>query len=173
MGLLLIHPSLKRSHVSEVGMRQLVKSSSATSESTGFGRTISKKSLDMAIRHMEVLEHFHAQPSSLKAFDLPLLKPNLSVLRASESINSGNSQNGALLDNETLFSRAAEMRHEANDGRYSAKLSDVDIYDSSRYDGESLEDLKNTNWLHSIDDESDQGPFFDNGSESLPEPSNI
>jgi hypothetical protein len=33
-------------------MRKPVKSSSTASESTGFGRTISKKSLDMAIRHM-------------------------------------------------------------------------------------------------------------------------
>jgi len=42
----------KVSHVSELGMRKPVKSSSTASESTGFGRTISKKSLDMAIRHM-------------------------------------------------------------------------------------------------------------------------
>jgi len=74
------------------------------------------------------------------------------------------------LDDEIHFSRAAEIGHEANDGRYSANLSDVDIYESSRYDAILLEDLKNTNWLHSIDDKSDQGPFFDNGSESLPEP---
>lgn len=65
----------------------------------------------------------------------------------------------------------AEIRSESIDGRYSAKLSEVDIYESSRYDAILLkEDLQNTNWLHSIDDKSDQGPTFDNGFESLPEP---
>lgn len=56
-------------------------------------------------------------------------------------------------------------------GRYSSRLGEVDIYESSRYDAILLkEDLKNTNWLHSIDDKFDQGPIFDNGFESLPEP---
>lgn len=55
--------------------------------------------------------------------------------------------------------------------RLSAKLTDVDIYESSRYDTILLkEDLKNTNWLHSVDDKSDQGAIFDNGFETLPEP---
>ncbi|KAJ6407646.1 hypothetical protein OIU84_011018 [Salix udensis] len=172
----------KVSHVSEVGMRRPVKSSSAASDSTGFGRTISKKSLDMAIRHMDIRNGTgSARPlSSTTLFPQSIRSstPKSQYFRSqstSESINNGNSQNGVVLDNETHFSRAAEIRHEANDGhhRYSAKLSNVDIYESSRYDGISLEDLKNTNWLHSIDDESDQGPFFDNGSESLPEPFNI
>lgn len=58
-----------------------------------------------------------------------------------------------------------------SNGRYNAKLSEVDIYESSRYDAILLkEDLKNTNWLHSIDDKSDHGSFFDNGFEPLPEP---
>ncbi|KAJ6362765.1 hypothetical protein OIU78_003038 [Salix suchowensis] len=170
----------KVSHVSEVGMRRPVKSPSAASDSTGFGRTISKKSLDMAIRHMDIRNGTgSARPlSSTTLFPQSIRSstPKSQYFRSqstSESINNGNSQNGVVLDNETRFSRAAEIRHEANDGRYSAKLSNVDIYESSRYDGISLEDLKNTNWLHSIDDESDQGPFFDNGSESLPEPFNI
>lgn len=55
--------------------------------------------------------------------------------------------------------------------RLSAKLSEMDIYESSRYDTILLkEDLKNTNWLHSFDGKSDQGPLFDNGFEPLPEP---
>lgn len=53
----------------------------------------------------------------------------------------------------------------------SSKLREVDIYESSRYDAILLkEDLKNTNWLHSADGKSDQGPIFDNGFEHLPEP---
>lgn len=60
---------------------------------------------------------------------------------------------------------------EVDERQYSAKLSEVDIYESSRYDALLLkEDLKNTNWLHSADDKCDQGPIFDNGFEHLPEP---
>ncbi|GFY82497.1 hypothetical protein Acr_02g0007370 [Actinidia rufa] len=55
--------------------------------------------------------------------------------------------------------------------RLSAKVTDMDIYESSRYDAILLkEDLKNTNWLHSVDGKSDQGLIFDNGFELLPEP---
>lgn len=69
------------------------------------------------------------------------------------------------------MSSPAEIGSEAIDGRYYAKLSEADNYESSRYDAILLkEDLKNTNWLHSIDDKSDQGSIFDNGFESLPEP---
>lgn len=49
----------------------------------------------------------------------------------------------------------------------------MDMYESSRYDALLLkEDIKNTNWLHSIDDRSsDHGLMFDNGGfELLPEP---
>ncbi|KAJ6365827.1 hypothetical protein OIU76_030580 [Salix suchowensis] len=166
-------------HVPELGMRKPVKSSSIASESTGFGRTISKKSLDMAIRHMDIRNgtastRLHSGttlfPQSIRS-----AIPKTHAVRsrsAPESINNGNLQNGDVLENESYFSRAVEIRREANDGRYSAKLSEAaDICESSRYDAILLkEDLKNTNWLHSIDDKSDQGTFFDNGFEPLPEP---
>ena len=42
----------KAQHVPDMAMRRPVKSSTTTTDSTGFGRTISKKSLDVAIRHM-------------------------------------------------------------------------------------------------------------------------
>ncbi|PNS99542.2 hypothetical protein POPTR_016G139500v4 [Populus trichocarpa] len=170
----------KVSHVSELGMRKPVKSSSTASESTGFGRTISKKSLDMAIRHMDLrngtgstrsLSSTTLFPQSIRSAT-PKTHPARSR-SAPESINNGNLQNGDVLENESYFSRATEIRREANDGqRYSAKLSEVvDICESSRYDAILLkEDLKNTDWLHSVDDKSDQGPFFDNGFEPLPEP---
>ncbi|KAJ6969261.1 hypothetical protein NC653_037049 [Populus alba x Populus x berolinensis] len=93
---------------------------------------------------------------------------------APESINNGNLQNGDVLENESYFSRATEIRREANDGqRYSAKLSEVvDICESSRYDAILLkEDLKNTDWLHTVlMINLIRGPFFDNGFEPLPEP---
>lgn len=52
----------------------------------------------------------------------------------------------------------------------SSRLSELDIYESSRYDAILLKEDLNTNWLLSSDDKSDQGTFFDNGFEHLPEP---
>lgn len=78
------------------------------------------------------------------------------------------SSNGATAENGNRFS---ESGSEEDRSHSSAKLSSIDIYESSRYDMILLkEDLKNTNWLHSIDDKSDQGSIFDNGFELLPEP---
>lgn len=92
--------------------------------------------------------------------------------RALESIHTnGKLQNGDILEKGNSFGGAAENGNDARDGRYSAKLSEVDIYESSRYDAILLkEDLKNTNWLHSFDDKSDQGSIFDTGFEPPPEP---
>jgi len=46
-----------------------------------------------------------------------------------------------------------------------------DIYESTRYDTILMkEDSKNMNWLHSIEDKSDQSPVFDHRFEPLPEP---
>jgi hypothetical protein len=50
-------------------------------------------------------------------------------------------------------------------------MSELDIYGSSRYEEMLLrEDTKNTDWLHSVDDKSDQSPVFDHRFEPLPEP---
>lgn len=49
--------------------------------------------------------------------------------------------------------------------------SDFDIYGSSRYDTMLLkEDSNNMNWLHNVEDKSDQSPVFDHRFEPLPEP---
>lgn len=79
---------------------------------------------------------------------------------------NGNLQNGN--NGANIFDPGNDT---VDERQYSAKLSEVDIYESSRYDTILLkEDLKNTNWLLSADDKCDQGPIFDNGFESLPEP---
>jgi hypothetical protein len=50
-------------------------------------------------------------------------------------------------------------------------LSELDVYANSRYEAMLLrEDTKNMNWLHSVDDKSDQIPVFDHRFEPLPEP---
>lgn len=86
------------------------------------------------------------------------------------SIN-GSIYNGDISENGSNISKFIENGSDVNNGRHPSKLSDVDIYESSRYDALLLkEDLKNTNWLLSADDKTDQGSIFDNGFESLPEP---
>ncbi|MQL81732.1 hypothetical protein Taro_014208 [Colocasia esculenta] len=45
---------------------------------------------------------------------------------------------------------------------FAGRTSDPDIYESSRYDVMLLkEDSKSLNWLHSIEDKSDQSSVFD------------
>ncbi|KAJ4704204.1 mucin-17 isoform X1 [Melia azedarach] len=169
--------SRKTSHISEQSMRKPVKSMTSAAESNGFGRTISKKSLDMAIRHMDIRNGSGSirQLSGTTLFPQSIRSASSKAQsgRAMDSVNmNGTLQNGDLSEKgNSSISRAAENGNEAINGRYSAKLSEVDIYESSRYDAILLkEDLKNTNWLHSIDDKSDQELIFDNGFEPLPEP---
>lgn len=84
------------------------------------------------------------------------------------------SNNGVISENGDYLNRSSENGTKEEKCRLSAKLTEGDIYESSRYDAILLkEDLKNTNWLHSVDDKSDQGPIFDNGFERLPEPFDV
>ncbi|KAG8500013.1 hypothetical protein CXB51_006474 [Gossypium anomalum] len=176
-----IHESRKNAPVSDSTMRRHLKSSTTTADSPGFGRTISKKSLDSAIRHMDIRNG----PTNIRSLSSTTLFPqsirsataktqSLRSLSTSDSDNSNGSpgrlKNRDLPENGNSISRAAECGSDFHDGRYSAKLSEVDIYESSRYDVILLkEDLKNTNWLHSIDDKSDLISISD-GFEPLPEP---
>lgn len=155
--------------------------STTSVDNGGFGRSISKKSLDMAIRHMDIksgggnirpLSSTTLFPQSIRS---AASKPQSvrSSSAPSSVINGGlqTSYNGLILENGYSIDRHAENEIEMNGGRHTAKLSEIDVYESSRYDAILLkEDLKNTNWLHSIDDKTDQGPIFDNGFEPLPEP---
>ncbi|XP_004302521.1 PREDICTED: sialidase [Fragaria vesca subsp. vesca] len=178
-------PELRKpQHLPDLGMRKPVKTSSTTApENTGFGRNISKKSLDMAIRHMDIkngtgnsrqLSGSTLFPQSIRS-GTPKTQ-TVRTLSSSASVNmNGGLQsrgNGFVYENGNNMSKPVQNGTEANGGgRYSSKLTDVDIYESSRYDAILLkEDLKNTNWLHSLDDKLDEGPIFDNGFEHLPEP---
>ncbi|KAL2250293.1 proteoglycan 4 [Sesamum indicum] len=153
----------------ELSTRKSVK---ASTDSTGFGRTISKKSLDMAIRHMDIrngsngfrpLTGSNLFPQSIRSTNQKN-QPGAASANGNLSISS----NGAIAENGNRFS---ESGSEEEKSQSSAKLSNIDIYESSRYDMILLkEDLKNTNWLHSLDDKSDQGSIFDTGFELLPEP---
>ncbi|KAL5550415.1 hypothetical protein UlMin_000591 [Ulmus minor] len=168
----------KLTHTPDMSMRKPVKSSTTASDSTGFGRNISKKSLDMAIRHMDIrsgagnnrpLSGTTLFPQSIRAS--ASRTQSARAMSAPSSVNGGlqTSYNGLISENGNHILVPAQ--NGIADGRYSAKLSEVDIYESSRYDTILLkEDLKSTSWLHSIDDKTDQGPIFDHGFEHLPEP---
>ncbi|KAM1198739.1 hypothetical protein ACFXTH_010033 [Malus domestica] len=177
-------PPQKSTHIPDLGMRKPVKTSTPPADSTGFGRSISKKSLDMAIRHMDIrngsanarqLSGSTLFPQSIRSSTStpnaqsvrPLSTPVSAHINGSHQTNG----NGFTSENGHIINRHVENGSEVDSGRYSAKLSEVDIYESSRYDAILLkEDLKNTNWLHSVDDKLDQGLIFDSGFEHLPEP---
>ncbi|KHN42130.1 hypothetical protein glysoja_021620 [Glycine soja] len=162
---------------SEVVARRSVKCSTTASENSGLGRTISKKSLDMAIRHMDVrnssgtlrsVPNAKLYPQSIRTstpkthhsrgLSVPVSMNNISGSLQRRNNNNNNMKNGREIDERQK--------------QYLGKLSEVlDVYESYRYDSLLLkEDLNNTNWLRSVDDKCDQGPIFDNGFEYLPEP---
>ncbi|KAF3449282.1 hypothetical protein FNV43_RR10010 [Rhamnella rubrinervis] len=162
----------KAQHVPDMAMRKPVKSSTAATDSMGFGRSISKKSLDMAIRHMDIrsssgnirqLSGTTLFPQSIRSAAPKMQSVRGLSAAASININGGlqTNNNGLVLENGNSIDRPSENGTEADSGRDCAKLGEVDIYESSRYDAVLLkEDLKNTNWLHNIDDKTDQGPIF-------------
>ncbi|KAK1355525.1 cell wall protein RBR3 [Heracleum sosnowskyi] len=167
--------SHRPSHVLEAS-RKLGK---ASPDTTGFGRTISKKSLDMAIKHMDIRNGTNGT------------RPVMGSTLFPQSIRSANSRsqpgwstsvpaavdrnvpvnNNAFSENGKYLNRYPENVNSENKYPVSSRVSGMDIYESSRYDAILLkEDPKDTNWLHNGDDKFDQGPIFDNGFEHLPEP---
>ncbi|CAI8586936.1 unnamed protein product [Vicia faba] len=179
-----VHEPRKVSHAPEVAARRSVKASTNTTDNSGFGRNISKKSLDMAIKHMDIRNGSgnHRALSSTTLFpqsirnSTPKSQYNRGSSAPPTSIEANgnilNKNNGSHFDVVNGINRNMIKVREIDERQYSAKLSEIDVYESSRYDALLLkEDLKNTNWLHSVDDKFDQGSLlFDNGFENLPEP---
>lgn len=128
----------------------------------------------MAIRHMDIRNGGIRPLTGSTLFPQSIRSANSKSQPGRASSVDGNhpiSSNGHVPENGNYIN--GSPRNGAIEDKYltSSKLTDVDIYESSRYDAILLkEDLKNTSWLHSVDDNSDQGPLFDNGFESLPEP---
>ncbi|KAG5585780.1 hypothetical protein H5410_046214 [Solanum commersonii] len=172
-----ISDSRRASHVSELSTRKPVKTAA---DNMGLGRTISKKSLDVAIRHMDIRNGINGVrpssgstlfPHSIRSTNGKGQPSHGSTGASSFNENASYQYNGNLPENGNYLNRSSENGSEEAKSQHSAKLTDIDIYESSRYDALLLkEDLKNTNWLHSIDDKSDQETIFGNGFESLPEP---
>ncbi|KAI3909044.1 hypothetical protein MKX01_025012 [Papaver californicum] len=175
---------------SEAATRRPLKPATST-DSTGFGRTISKKSIDMALRHMDIrngstgggrsLSGISVFPQSVRS---GMAKGGVGLQRGARVLDSypprssssnnvrtpGHSNAPSMSDNGSISCLDMSQDGEAEEvaSRFTGKLSEPDIYDSSRYDMLLLkEDLKNTNWLQTIDDKSD---IFDQPFEPLPEP---
>ncbi|GAB2300790.1 hypothetical protein Dimus_034826 [Dionaea muscipula] len=173
----------KVANAPESPTRKLPVKASTGSENGGFGRSISKKSLDMAIRHMDIrngpgsthpLPGTILYPQSIRSAALKSQYVHASSPEISQRTNGSASlcSNGYIPENGKYSNGAPENRMPGENGCTSGKVTGVDIFESSRYDTMLLkEDLKNTSWLHSLDDkESEEGPLFENGFEHLPEP---
>lgn len=174
---------------SDGGLRRPAKPVLAT-ESTGFGRTISKKSLDMAVRHMDIRQGMNGIrasslfPQSIRSTATkgrPTRKSDPVVpLSHDEAMFENGSCNGAISPD----CRSSISFAYSENGDFSAALkspdnesiatrdSELDLQGSSRYGAFMLkeEDSRNMNWLHSAEDMSDQSPVFDHRFEPLPEP---
>ncbi|KAJ8483859.1 hypothetical protein OPV22_016344 [Ensete ventricosum] len=167
----------------EAGPRRNIKPVSST-ENTGFGRTISKKSLDMAIKHMDIRQSLGGiRGASIFPHSIRSAVPKGRTARVSETIvpitndeiltengsydGTSGDFNGGVLCNMNTSTKSPDteilMRRE--------RMNDIDLYGSYRYDAMlTKEDLKNASWLLSADDKSDQGSLFDHRFEPLPEP---
>ncbi|XP_072975516.1 uncharacterized protein [Typha angustifolia] len=160
---------------------------STTTESTGFGRTISKKSLDMALRHMDIRQNIggirgaslfpHSiRSSAAKGRPARMSDPVVPLMNDDEAFSENGGTNGMTSrDCNGAVAYNGGMATDNSPDRESTMTretsSELDVYGSSRYDAMFLrEDSKNTNWLHSIEDKADQSPVFDHRFEPLPEP---
>ncbi|OAY81790.1 hypothetical protein ACMD2_19049 [Ananas comosus] len=173
-------PEIQKPVVSEAEARRPIKSASA-SESSGFGRTISKKSLDMALRHMDIRQNLggirgaslfpHSiRSSASKGRPARMSDPVVSLMN-DEDVPDNRSTNGTIsMDCNGSINGESTANNSPDIESFSARETSID-YGSSRYDAILLrEDLKNTNWLHSTEDKADLSPMFDHRFEPLPEP---
>eukprot|EP01018_Ginkgo_biloba_P004308 Gb_24298 [translate_table: standard] len=152
------HQATTRPAISPLQTKRPVKSIS-TPDSSGFGRTLSKKSLDMALRHMDIRQ---STPSSIR----PLISIPTSSLY---SVRSGptKSRPTNISDSPIATSSNASSEHGACIAPY-PEGSALDDYDfgterESRVSPLSHEDTsllkgdaKSTNWLHSPENKEDK-----------------
>ncbi|KAJ0978479.1 hypothetical protein J5N97_013953 [Dioscorea zingiberensis] len=151
-------------------LRKPTRTQVSVTDSTGFGRTISKKSLDMALKHMDIRQNIggirgtslfpHSVRSSLKRIEHLANQTVQYTLLTMQFICM-----------KTAMEQCLRIIMEPFQKMVIALVS-LDPCGSYRYDAILLkEDSKNMSWLHSIDDKSDQSPEFDHGlSFALPEP---
>lgn len=184
-----VQESRRSSYVPDSPSRRNARvSTTATTDSNVYGRTISKKSLDMAMKHMDTRDGSgNTRPLGGTVRYPQSVRSATSKIHSSQtlsnstsgglngrlpvSVNNGflqRSENGRYNDKGAVENG---RRREENGRLLIERLSEVDMFESARYDAILLkEDLKNTNWLLSADEKLDQGFIFDSGFEPLPEP---
>uniref|UniRef100_A0A452ZCV3 Uncharacterized protein n=1 Tax=Aegilops tauschii subsp. strangulata TaxID=200361 RepID=A0A452ZCV3_AEGTS len=192
-------PSRSNGHQNRQSERSVVDSQATRTARTGavagdngFGRTISKNSLDMAIKHMDIRQNLGGiRGASLFPHSIRSSTGKVRPVRMSDpghlTSNSDHrhyadngSANGHFFSSDSYgaLSRNGGSSTDSPDrGSFETKetsLSELDIYGSSRYEAMLLrgEDVRNTSWLHGgfDDDKPDQSPLFDHRFEPLPEP---
>ncbi|KAL1199768.1 hypothetical protein V5N11_013033 [Cardamine amara subsp. amara] len=133
-----------------------VKPSATVADSTRSGRKLSKASVQMAINHLDVARNGKV---STKPFSSTKLYPH--SIRSSSSIRKRcDSSEGSSSSNQ-----------EEEEGRSLTKEGDTENKkDSARYEALlSVKDVKDTNWLLNVDDESHPSLIFDNAFDSPPD----
>uniref|UniRef100_A0A0E0L3V7 Uncharacterized protein n=1 Tax=Oryza punctata TaxID=4537 RepID=A0A0E0L3V7_ORYPU len=177
----------RQSERSTVDSQPTKVSRPATGTDNGFGMTMSKKSLDMAIRHMDIRQNLggirgaslfpHSIRSTAgKGRPARMSDPGHTVSNGDRHYADNGSTNGHFSgDSNGALSRNGGSSTDSPDrGSIGGKetLSELDMYGSSRYEAMLLrEDVRNTSWLHGFDDtKPDQSPLFDHRFEPLPEP---
>ncbi|KAK8940792.1 hypothetical protein KSP39_PZI010485 [Platanthera zijinensis] len=167
---------IQKSMVWEPGVRR-ASSKAGMTESTGFGRTISKMSIDMALKHMDIRQnmggirantifpHSIRHGNASKSSTARGAEPIFPMTNDGRLLTEAGRCNIAVPENRPMASKPM------NKDALLVKDGCADLYGSSRYDTMLLkEDLKNTNWLHSLEDRPDQSPVFDHRFEPPPEP---
>ncbi|CAL9246769.1 unnamed protein product [Arabidopsis halleri] len=136
-----------------------VKPSATVADSTRPGRKLSRASVQMAINHLDVARNGKVSthtfsstmlyPHSIRSSSLGLRKP------CGSSEGSCSSSNHEEEDGRNLTKEGANTENKKDSARYDALLN--------------VKDVKDTNWLLNIDDESHQSLIFDNAFESPPD----
>ncbi|XP_008803007.2 mucin-2-like [Phoenix dactylifera] len=176
-------PEMRKSMVSESGTRKPIRPAAAT-ESTGFGRTISKKSLDMALRHMDIRQSLGGirgaslfprsiRSAAPKGRPARMSEPIVPLTSDEDSAENGNCNETFSGDCNRSVSYNGDSMSRSPDReslRTRESVGELDLDGSYQYDAMLMkEDSKNTSWLHSVEDKSDQSPF-DHRFEPPPEP---
>uniref|UniRef100_A0A0D9V761 Proline-rich family protein n=1 Tax=Leersia perrieri TaxID=77586 RepID=A0A0D9V761_9ORYZ len=159
---------------------------SITGADNGFGRTISRKSLDMAIKHMDIRQNLGGiRSASLFPPSIRSAGGKVRPARMSDPAHLSLNGDRHFTDNCSINGHFSGDSHGtlSNNGGSSTgspdresigtkeTLSELDLYTAARYEAMLLsEDTINTSWLHNVDDKSDQSPVFDHRFEPLPEP---
>ncbi|OAY72808.1 hypothetical protein ACMD2_24117 [Ananas comosus] len=165
--------------------QQAMQTMMKATENSGFGRTISKKSLDMAIRHMDIRQNIGGIrstslfPRSIRSSarkHQPARTPDSVIPNEDELLSENGNSNGTVSGDSnrgSSYNGGSTANNSPDRENLATKdiLNEIDIYGSFRYDSMLLrEDVSNTNWLHSVDDKSDESSVFDHRLEPLPEP---